>query len=172
MEKLRERPTVSAAGLEFCVLTAARTADVIGAVWSEFDLSAKLWTVPPERMKGRPEHVVPLSAAALDVVMRMAQVRHGDRVVPAARLDKTLGAIWPGPTVHGFRSSFRDWAGDCTSFQREVVEAALAHAVGNAVEAAYRRATAIAKRRELMEAWVAYCGDFANGIRLLIRCLS
>ena len=103
MVKLHERLTISAAALEFCILTAARTAEVVGARWDEFDLTAKLWTVPASRMKGRRVHVVPLSAAAIEIVMRMAKVRHATRVFPVSRLDQTLAEVWPGVTVHGFR---------------------------------------------------------------------
>jgi integrase len=157
MGELRERDGTAARALEFLILTAARTGEVRFATRQEIDLDAGLWTVPPGRMKGGREHVVPLSPRAVEIVRGMPA---GELVFPLAKmaLDLVLKRLRPaGATVHGFRSSFRDWAGDCTHHPRDVVEAALAHAISNQVEAAYRRSTAIEKRRRLMDDWARYC---------------
>jgi integrase len=167
--RLRERPTVAAMAFDFLVLTAARTGEVLGCQWREIDLEAKVWTVPAARMKGSREHRVPLSVPAISVIERLRASRVGDFVFPGQRLDRPLSNMAlemvlrrmkaDGVTVHGFRSSFRDWCGDHTHFPREVAEAALAHVAGDATERAYRRGDALAKRRELMEAWATFCGS-------------
>ena len=171
---LRARPANSAKALEFMILTAARSGEVLGATWSEFDLDAKLWTVPAARMKGRREHRVPLSGAAMDVVMAMAlgSNRQSDAYVfpgllakrptsdaTVMRLIRRMG--YPTITAHGFRSAFRDWAGDATSYPRDIAEQALAHSVGNEVELAYRRSDALERRRKMMESWAAFCTGVA-----------
>ena len=159
--RLREQESVAALALEFVILGAA--GEVLGARWSEIDLAAKVWTVPCFRMKGGAEHRVPLSLAAITVLEKMAAIRSCDFVFPGQRRGQGLGqaALWRlcsgAGTVHGFRSSFRDWCGNETSYPREIAEQALAHATGNAVEAAYRRSDALEKRRALMEAWASYC---------------
>lgn len=164
---LKTRISTAARALEFLIHTAARTGEVIGATWSEVDFEAKTWTVPAARMKMKREHTVPLTEAALTVLRAMAIVgtdpaapifpsRNGKHLSNMA-MDMLLRRMeCEDFTVHGFRSSFRDWAGDATNFPRELAEAALAHIVGNAVEQAYRRGTALAKRKELMEAWSAF----------------
>lgn len=176
MAELRGQDGVGALALTFMILTAARTAEVIGARWEEIDLNAAVWTVPAARIKAGKEHRVPLSDAALEVVERMRAVRSSDFVFPGGRQGRPLsnnamlallermglGDI----TAHGFRSSFRDWAAEQTSFPREVAEAALAHAIGDKVEAAYRRGDLFEKRRQLMVAWAGYCGGQAKVIRL------
>lgn len=155
MAKLRERKALSRTALEFCILTAARTAEVTGLVRSEVDRKRKLWTVPAERMKGGRLHLVPLSDAAL------ASLPNQERPFPLSEagmlslLQKDMAQPF---TVHGFRSSFRDWAAETTDFPNEVVEMALAHAIKNKAEAAYRRGALLDKRRELMDAWAAYLG--------------
>lgn len=168
MEELRAKATVSAAALEFLILNASRTSEVLGARWSEVSENDRTWTVPAARMKMKKAHVVPLTPAALAVLEKMRPLRdEGDFIFPGmiraaplstnsllALLQRQLGRDC---SVHGFRSSFRDWAGDCTNFPREVAEAALAHAVGDRTEAAYRRSTALAKRRELMSEWSLFC---------------
>jgi integrase len=191
MERLRERQGTAALALEFAILTAARSGEVRGATWREVDLEKRLWIVPPGRMKAGREHRVPLSEAALDVLRRAAPFRStsdGDDalIFPGSRRgaplsDMSLSAVLRrldlDCTVHGFRSSFRDWCGDKTNFPREVAEAALAHAVGDKVEAAYRRGDALAKRRELMNAWatflagkaVADARDLRDAMRRLIE---
>jgi integrase len=152
--------------LEFAVLTAARTGEVLGAKWSEIDLQTKMWTVPGDRMKGGREHRLPLSDAAVVVLKRMLKVRENDYFFPGDRRATLSNMVLPkllqrmgrdDLTVHGFRSTFRDWAAECTTFSNEVVEMALAHAIGNKVEAAYRRGDLFEKRRKLMDAWAAYC---------------
>jgi integrase len=166
MVDLRGQDTSAARALEFTILTASRAGEVLGARWSEIDLDGGIWTVPAERMKAGVEHRVPLSKPALAL---LAQVRSLDDtfVFPGSRrkhplnddvmrdLLARLGRA--GLTVHGFRSSFRDWAGECTSFPRDLAEMALAHTVGDATERAYRRSDLFEKRRELMDAWGAWC---------------
>jgi integrase len=165
---LRSKNSTAALALEFVVLTAARCGEVVGARWQEFDLENAMWTVPVSRMKAAREHRVPLSQRALGIIQVMHEHRDGDFVFPSTRhLGKSLAVrtLWwllrgmriSGATVHGFRSTFRDWAAECTNFPSEVCEAALAHSVANKVEAAYRRGDLFDKRRKLMEAWAIYC---------------
>jgi integrase len=164
---LRSSPSISALALEFAILTAARSGEVRLAQRQEFNLEAGLWTVPAERMKSGKEHVVPLSPRAVEIAREVTRYEAGPFIFPGRRGGTSLSAttleqvLWrmgiTDATPHGFRSSFRDWAGDCTNFPREIAEAALAHAVGNATEEAYRRGTALEKRRELMNAWASYC---------------
>jgi integrase len=166
LKALRQRPGIAAKAVEFGILTAARSGEVRGAQWAEFDLEAKTWTVPAERMKMKREHRVPLSDSAVAIVESMAKLKQGDLVFPAARAkapmsDMTLTAVLrrmerTDITVHGFRSTFRDWAAECTDYPNHVVEMALAHAIGGAVEAAYRRGDLFEKRRDLMQAWADY----------------
>jgi integrase len=162
ISKLRETETIAALALEFIILTAARSGEAIGARWAEIDLAAKTWTIPAARMKAAVEHRVPLSPRAVAIIESLSQYRSGDFVFPGHRLGCPIGATsirqeCPGSgTIHGFRSSFRDWAGNETSFPREVAEQALAHAIGDKSEQAYRRGDALEKRRALMEAWGAY----------------
>jgi integrase len=164
---LKKRVSTAGRALEFLIHTAARTGEVIGATWREVDLEAKTWTVPAERMKMGREHVVPLTEPALVVLRAMAVFgTEPDKPLFPSRKDAHLSNMsmemllrrmeCDDYTVHGFRSSFRDWAGDKTTFPREVAEAALAHIVGSAVEQAYRRGSALEKRRELMDAWSAF----------------
>ena len=161
--ELRER-NGAAQAFEFLILTAARTDEVLGATWDEFDLDLGLWTVPKERMKGGREHRVPLSERAIEILE--AQSRTDERPFSFAanvflQMLKRMGRA-NIVTGHGFRSSFRDWAGDCTAFPREVAEEALAHAVKDKTEAAYRRADALDKRRRLMAAWATFCAGRAD----------
>jgi integrase len=165
--KLRECDTIAAMALEFCLLTAARSAEVYGARWSEIDMAAKVWILPAERMKGAREHRVPLCVRAVNLLERLRAARTCDYVFSSPRGLKPLSHVAmakvmhrlqiAGPTVHGFRSAFRDWAGNETHFAREVAEAALAHVIGDAAERAYRRGDALEKRRALMAAWASYC---------------
>ena len=165
MAELRTRPGIAAHALEFIILTAARSGEVFGARWDEIDLAAKVWTVPANRMKGGREHRVPLAPAALRVIDHQEHVRENDFVFPGARrhglspmaIVKLLRRMGRDFTVHGFRSTFRDWAAERTSYPREVAEAALAHMVANKVEAAYQRGDLFEKRRKLMDAWAKYC---------------
>lgn len=165
--RLREANSVSAKALEFVILTAGRSGEVREAVWDEFDLDAALWTIPNMRMKAGRIHRVPLVPRAVEILQYMARIRVSDYVFPGQRPGRPLSLMAfemqmrrleaDAFTVHGFRSAFRDWAGDQTSFPREVAEAALAHTVGDATERAYRRSDALAKRRSLMEDWAVYC---------------
>ena len=170
MAALRRRPAVAARALEFTILTAARTGESLRARWSEIDFTTNVWTVPAERMKARAEHRVPLSTAALAVlaeVRPLAGKGNDDWIFPAQSRTRPLSQMAMlmllrrmgvmEVTVHGFRSTFRDWGGDCTNFPRELIEAALSHTVGNAVERAYRRSDAFAKRQRLMQAWAGFC---------------
>ena len=172
--KLREAEGVSARALEFVILTAARSGEVLGARWSEIDLAAKVWTVPAARMKAGREHRIPLTKRAAAILTMLASARIGDHIFPGAKRGKPLSAMAVTMvmrrmgmghfTVHGFRSAFRDWAGERTNFPREVAEAALAHVVGDATERAYRRGDALEKRRALMEAWAAFCEPSAGRV--------
>jgi integrase len=155
---LRERDGVAARALEFAILTAARTGEVIGARWAEFDLEQRLWIVPGARMKAGKEHRVPLSDATMAVLAGLK--REGDRVFPVSNMamNMLLRRMGRGDlTVHGFRSTFSDWAAEQTNAPSEVREMALAHTVSDKVEAAYRRGDLFQKRRELAEAWAHYC---------------
>lgn len=168
MEELKEQPALAARALEFLILTASRTGEVLDATWDEIDLDDALWTIPAERMKMRDPHQVPLSDRAVAILRELHEVRVSNYVFPGQRPNKPLSDSSllmlllrmnvKDVTVHGFRSTFRDWAGDRTDFPREVAEAALAHKVGG-VEGAYRRGTALEKRRQLMAAWADYCHD-------------
>lgn len=138
---------------------------MLGARWAEIDLDAKVWTVPASRMKAGREHRVPLSNPAIGILEKLGEVRLGEFVFPGLKRGKPLSnmalamalrRMQVDVTPHGFRSSFRDWAGDQTSFQREVVEAALSHTIGDKAEQAYRRSDALQKRRELMDAWAQF----------------
>jgi integrase len=164
---LRNVKGTGARALEFTLLTAARSGETRWSTWSEFDLDGKLWTVPAERMKSGIEHRVPLSDRAVEILREMQGKRVSDYVFPGAvrgsaisdmTMAKALRAAGgDGFTVHGFRSTFRDWAAEETDHQRETAEAALAHAVGDKTERAYRRGDALAKRRALMNDWAEFC---------------
>jgi len=162
---LRERAGIAARAMEFLILTAARAGEVLGARWSEFNLLDKTWTVPAERMKAGKDHRVPLSDRALAILEVMQAHRTGDDafVFPSSRAGVPLSdwsvrdLVTDGFTVHGFRSSFRDWAAERTGCPDHVVEQALAHAIGSAVERAYRRTDVFEQRRRLMDAWATYC---------------
>ena len=166
---LREQDGIAARALEFLILTAARTGEVIGARWSEPDLLDKVWTVPAGRMKARKEHRVPLSARALAILEEIQAHRTGNDgfVFPGGKPGKPLSNMAflmllrrmkrDDLTAHGFRSSFRDWASERTNFPREVAELALAHSVGDKVEQVYRRGDMFEKRRRLMQQWATFC---------------
>jgi integrase len=180
MAALRQRSDGAALALEFVILTAARTGEALGATWDEIDVKAKTWTIPAERMKGGREHRVPLSPAALAALERLCASRINDLVFAGAKAGRPLSDMAllmllrrmgrDDLTVHGFRSTFRDWAAERTTYPNHVVEMALAHAVSNAVEAAYRRGDLFDQRRSLMEAWASYCGsDSASGAVVPLR---
>lgn len=166
--KLAQRDGIAAKALEFTILTAARSGETIGAVWSEVDLEAAVWTIPAKRMKADSEHVVPLSARAVEILREVQPLAKGEASAPlfpaphggamsSMAMLMQLRRMQPGFTVHGFRSSFRDWAAEQTGFPHEVCEMALAHTIGNKAEAAYRRGQLFDKRRKLMDAWATYC---------------
>jgi integrase len=168
MAQLRAQTPIAARALEFTILTAARTGEVLAATAQE--IKDKVWIVPAGRMKGSKEHRVPLAAAALAIVERTTSetadagkflfpgLKRGRPLSDMAML-KLLDRSGHGDlTVHGFRSTFRDWAAECTNFPREVIEMALAHAIDSKVEAAYRRGDLFQKRRQLRDAWAAFCG--------------
>lgn len=158
--RLSERDGAARRALRFTILTAARTGEATGAAWTEFDLDAGLWTIPAERMKAARAHVVPLVPAIVQMMGTLPRDKPPFRLSENAMLYLVQKAPPKGYgipyTVHGFRSSFRDWAAETTTHPAEVVEMALAHTIPNKVEAAYRRGNLLAKRRELMEAWAAY----------------
>jgi integrase len=167
MTDLRQQEGIAARALEFAILTVARTGEVVAARWVEVDMGAGIWTIPAERMKAGREHRVPLPAAAFTILERMASIRLSEWIFPGAKEGKPLSNMAllmtlrrmerVDLTVHGFRSTFRDWAAERTGFPAEVAEMALAHRVGDKVEAAYRRGDLFEKRRLLAEAWANYC---------------
>ena len=172
---LRERDAVTARALEFIILTAARAGEALGARWAEIDLTAAVWTVPASRMKRGREHRVPLTPAAMEILEAVRPLTGGEatalvfpgqtqRAMGPEALEMLRRRMGAGDyTTHGFRSSFRDWAGEATDAPREVAEECLAHTVGNSVERAYRRGDAIAKRRDLLCQWSSYCELRASG---------
>lgn len=174
--RLRGRSSISAKALEFAIFTAARSGEVRGATWDEID--GALWVIPAERMKGGREHRVPLNQGALSILNAVpADIRRG-LIFPGLKgplTDMALAMVMrkmdvTDATPHGFRSAFKDWAMDCTAFADEVSEEALAHSVGSAVRQAYRRGSAMEKRRALMDAWSAYClGERGQVINLPSR---
>jgi integrase len=167
--KLRERTSIGRVAMEVLILTAARSGEIRGATWGEFDLDKAMWSIPATRMKmGRP-HFVPLAPQVLEALERAKAFSAPctDLVFPGMKLKtpmsdmtllKILRNMEAGVTVHGFRSTFRDWVADKTDFPGEVAEAALAHANSNKVEAAYRRTDFFEKRKALMDDWAAFCG--------------
>lgn len=166
MVDLRQRDAVAARALELAILAACRTSEVLNATWHEIDLANRVWVIPENRMKIEKEHRIPLSDAAIAVLEAMQSVGQGEYIFPGMRRGKPLSNMAMllllrrmergDLTVHGFRSSFRDWCAEQTSFPSEVAEMALAHSVGNKVEAAYRRGDLFEKRRRLMDAWASY----------------
>lgn len=159
MARLRAREGIDARALEFCILVAARSHEVLGARWQEFDLDNAVWTVPATRMKAGAKHRVPLSPAALEIVEAVKS--DSDLVFPVGdqsgrAIYRELKRMGIGTTAHGFRSTFRDWAGE-SGIPREVAEAALAHVVGNKAERAYARSDLFERRRALMKSWARYC---------------
>lgn len=166
MAGLRSRDAIAALALEFTILTAARSGETLNARWEEIDLDKQVWTIPPTRMKAGREHRVPLSPRAVEIIETLLPCRSGDYVFPGSKANKPLSSMAMAMvlrrmkekvTVHGFRSSFRDWASETSSFPHEVCEMALAHTIANKAEAAYRRGDLFDKRRKLMDAWANYC---------------
>jgi integrase len=177
--ELRRQEGIAARALEFAILTAGRTAEVIGARWDEISLAERLWTVPGDKMKAGKEHRVPLSDAALAILEPMAAIRAGDFVFPGGRAGRALSQMAllmllrrmgrGDLTVHGFRSTFSDWVAERTIFPAEVREMALAHTVGDKVEAAYRRGDLFEKRRQLMADWAGFCDAAPSGSVVPLR---
>ncbi len=183
MAELRQQEGLAAVALEFLILTAVRTGELLrkmrggsplGAKWGEVDFEAKVWTIPASRMKAGVEHRVPLSVRAIAILKAVEPLKRADDFIfPGQKPGHPLSEMACGMvlrrmgcghvTVHGFRSTFRDWCGEETSFPRDVAEAALAHAVGDRVERAYRRKDALEKRRALMEAWANFCEPTTTG---------
>lgn len=166
LPKLREVQGVSALALEFLIMTAARSGEVLKSTWHEVDDNAGTWTIPAERMKAGKVHRVPLSDAALAVLEKAKAIKHTDYIFPSVRtgspmsdmsLTMLLRRIHPGITAHGFRSSFRDWAAEQTTYPGEMAEMALAHTVGNKIEAAYRRGDMFERRHQMMQDWATWC---------------
>ncbi|MBR0704566.1 tyrosine-type recombinase/integrase [Bradyrhizobium diazoefficiens] len=168
MQRLRGMEGIAPKALEFAILTAARSGEVFGLVWPELSLDDRVWVVPAPRMKGGREHRVPLTSRAVQILQQMKRLqtegsllvfpggKKGKRLSETS-LEAVLERMDVDATPHGFRSSFRDWAGDATAFPREVAEAALAHIVGDKAERAYRRGDALDKRRKLMDEWQTFC---------------
>lgn len=164
MAALAKMQGMGARALEFVILTAARSGEVRGATWAEIDLAGKVWTVPGERMKADKEHIIPLSDQAMALLKALPRMAGTDLLFPGTKgplSDMSLTAVMRrmevDATVHGFRSSFRDWAGECTAHPREVIEHALAHQLKDKAEAAYARGTLLDKRHKLMADWGRYC---------------
>jgi integrase len=177
-KQLRTMPGIAPAALEFAILTAARSGEVMGGQWSEVNLTARVWTVPATRMKGRREHRVPLSDRAVQILKAMQSRKVSEFIFPGSKQNRPLSVMALemvlrrakiDATVHGFRSAFRDWSGERTAFPREVAEAALAHLVGDETERAYRRGDALEKRRALMDAWASFCDADDKVVRLEAR---
>ncbi|EGV19034.1 tyrosine-type recombinase/integrase [Thiocapsa marina] len=173
MMELSSNPSISSSALRFAILTACRTGEVLGAQWSEVDIESAVWTVPADRMKAGREHRVPLTEAALDILRALPRIEGNPYIFPGARAGRPLsnmallqimrgmghgvGGAKSAAVPHGFRSSFRDWCGEVSSYPREVAEAALAHVNGDKTEAAYARGDLFTKRRKLMTDWSSFC---------------
>jgi integrase len=159
MTELRERDSLSARALEFTILTAARTSEVIGAEWSEFGLEAKVWTIPASRMKAGKEHRVPLGERAVNILRETSRFHSGAKPFPLSNMAmlQLMKHLRPGYVPHGFRSSFMDWCHETTNYPKAVIDIALAHKIEDKIEAAYRRGDLFAKRAKVMNAWAEYC---------------
>jgi integrase len=172
MAELKAQNTTAAKALQLLILTATRTSEVVNARWSEIDLDSEVWRIPPERMKAGREHRVPLSKSAMAVLRQMAAAGDGEVVFPGVKPGKPLSNMammqllermgHGDLTVHGFRSTFRDWAAEQNNQPREVHEAALAHTISDKVEAAYRRTDLFDRRRRLMQDWARFCSTPAG----------
>jgi integrase len=161
---LRTRQSVAARALEFLILTAARSGEVLGAKWSEIDADNGVWTIPASRMKAGREHRVPLSSRAAAILAELAEGKTGEFIFPGQQAGKHLSSLEMvmtrmdvDATVHGFRSAFCDWASEATSFPREITEQCLAHLIGSNTERAYRRGDVVEKRRFVLQAWADFC---------------
>jgi integrase len=173
IKALRNQEGISARGLEFLILTAGRTGEIIKATWDEVELDKAMWVIAADRMKAEKEHRVPLSSAALKVLSGLKETAQSDFIFPGMRLNTSLSNMAflqllkrmgrNDLTAHGFRSSFRDWAAERTVYPNEMAEMALAHSVGTKVEAAYRRGDMLDRRRDMMTAWADYCEVYSKG---------
>jgi integrase len=170
-QRLVQKDTVSSAALQYLILTAGRSGEIRGAKWDEIDFANRLWNIPAVRMKAAKEHIVPLGQAAIAILERMKAQRISDLIFPGTKenaqlsdmtLSKLLRGLAKNATVHGFRSTFRDWCGEKTDFAREHAEACLAHTLGSAVERAYRRGNGLEHRRRIMSAWENYILNSAS----------
>jgi integrase len=178
MAALRIEDGTAARALEYLILTATRTSETIGARWDEFDLDKALWVIPAERIKAGKEHRVPLSDAALAIVKAQAKLKENEFVFPGGKHGKPLSTNAllmlldrmkrDDITAHGFRSTFRDWAAESTNYPRDVAEMALAHTIGDKVEAAYRRGDLFEKRKRMMEDWAKFCGTVAKAENVVL----
>jgi integrase len=170
MDALRERNAVAARALEFTILAAARTVDTLGATWREVNLTTKTWIIPKERMRADTEHKIPLSDRALEIVNEMAAIEFSDFIFAGVRgglsnmaMLRVLARLGRSDlTVSGFRSTFRNWATECTAYSNHVVETALAWGISDKVEAPYRQRDLFVKRARLMNDWAAYCAPQAQ----------
>ena len=178
VQALRDKKGISPKALEFLILTATRSGEVLGAKWNEIDLGAKVWTIPAERMKAGREHRIPLSARAMTIIKEMLAGRQCDYVFPAPAGKKGMsnGALlavikgmpsYAAYVPHGFRSTFRDWAAETTTFANETLELALAHTIKDKAEAAYRRQDQLEKRTKLMEQWASYVDRPLNSVSVV-----
>jgi len=176
MSVLRNKDSLSAYCLRFIILTAARSGEARGALWNEINLNERVWIIPASRMKAEREHRVPLCDEVMKILAKMQQWRIDDTelVFPGMRsglladvsVNRTLHTIAPKVTVHGFRSSFREWGAETTRFPSAVLELALAHVNSNQVEVAYQRSNLFERRIELMSAWGSYCANIGNIVQL------
>lgn len=173
--KLQNKNTLSANALYLLILTATRTSELLEAKWCEFDLKNAIWTIPASRMKSKVEHRIPLSSATMKILNALPSVENNPYTLPGSRIGRPLSNMTllklmrdmdygvncsKGDYVpHGFRSSFRDWSGEESSFPRDVAEMALAHVIENKVEAAYRRGDLFEKRRQMMQEWADYIDE-------------
>ena len=180
MSDLRTRDAIAARCLEFAVLTAARTKEALEARWEEIDFAINVWTVSADRMKMTREHRVPLCERAIEILREIKPLMDGDFIFPGQRRGKPLSTMalamvlrrmGVDVTVHGFRSTFRDWAGNRTSYPRELAEHALSHQIGDKAEQAYRRDDALERRRPMMEDWAAFCtsGEISPNVVQIVR---
>jgi integrase len=172
IKQLRQHDSISACALEFCILTAARSNEVIGARWKEIDPKTKIWVIPADRMKAAKEHRIPLSPRAMSILKRLRPAKTGPFVFEGTKPKRPLSTMAMAMqlrrlghsdiTVHGFRSSFRDWVWEETEFPHEVAEQALAHTIQNKADAAYRRGDALERGRSMMNAWADFCQQVVN----------
>jgi integrase len=176
MAQLRGNGSSSALALQFTILTACRTGEVLGAQWQEVDLEQAVWVIPAARMKAKREHRVPLPRQAVELLRALPRFEWSPYIFPGAKRGRPLSqmamlqlvrGMRPGLTVHGFRSTFRDWISEATNFSPELAEQALAHTIGNATEAAYRRGDLLERRRAMMQAWADFCHSTESGARII-----